>query len=51
MSDQIMLTFYLFQKHLLRRGEAKLSHALRNIAHHHFLPITKGFSNKRQVTL
>ena len=28
--------------------EAKLSHALRNINRRHFLPIIKGFSNKRQ---
>ena len=36
------------QCNIYHSEEAKLSHALRNINRRHFLPITKGFSNKRQ---
>ncbi len=35
----------------LHSEEAKLSHALRNITRRHFLPITKGFSNRDLTVL
>ena len=43
-------TLIRLKKHLLAEHseEAKLSHALQNINRRHFLPTTKGFSNKRQ---